>query len=548
MKRRGVSGWLRVASLLGTAAFALVIAVPAPARTTHPRAAPGSRRQAHGGSQLAPRLDAGETAPGFRRRPRPIRLAPHFPGVTRRAAVQGLTITATPALAPSFDPSVHDYVTRCEPGGSVSVSVTSVATPVSIDGHPAQVGTFTMSVAIGAGQRFTITLGSGLGTYNVRCLPADFPGYTIQQFSAPQAAYYLVTPSTALGPAPAAPYVAMFDRNGVPVWWYRQAVGVPLNADLVPGGTDLSWDVETGTPSPFGLPGAVQLEVHALDGTLIRTLQTSGIPADFHEAWPLDNGDFLMSSYVLRTRVDLLFGPTDVLDGAFQEVRPDGSVAFSWTAAGHVAPYESLSWFATSPYPGDSNLVWDWDHINAVQPYQDGYLVSMRHTDAIYYVRRSDGAIVWKLGGWPTPQSLTMVGEPNAWADFGGQHDVRAWPDGTISVHDNGTNWFRGPRVLRFRIDMAAHTATLIQTITDPLVPTSICCGSARLLPGGDWVVDWGGTQLVEELTPTGQPVLRIALASPYFTYRAVPVVPGRLSATALVAAMDKMHPRTPGA
>jgi hypothetical protein len=98
------------------------------------------------------------------------------------------------------------------------------------------------------------------------------------------------------------------------------------------------------------------------------------------------------------------------------------------------------------------------------------------------------GSIEWKLDGTTTPQSLTITNGP---VSFSGQRDAQLLPDGTISVHDNGTNAGRPPRVVRFSVDPVARTATLIQTITDPTVTaTSECCGSDRLRPGGGWVID----------------------------------------------------------
>jgi hypothetical protein len=64
-----------------------------------------------------------------------------------------------------------------------------------------------------------------------------------------------------------------------------------------------------------------------------------------------------------------------------------------------------------STYPGVPGVVWDWQHINSVEPYDNGYLISMRNTNAIYYIDASDGSIVWKLGGTETPQSLTIVSD-----------------------------------------------------------------------------------------------------------------------------------------
>jgi hypothetical protein len=69
----------------------------------------------------------------------------------------------------------------------------------------------------------------------------------------------------------------------------------------------------------------------------------------------------------------------------------------------------------------------------------------------------------------------------------------------------------------------------------------SPCCGSARMLPGGDWVVDWGGTGVMEERAANGALVLRLSFHQPYYSYRAFPVPPGRLSARRLIANMDAM-------
>ncbi len=471
---------------------------------------------------------------------------------SRRAAVLAPdpVITATPALQPAFDPTVHDYVTRCEPSESVSVSVTTPAdAPVSVDGGPAETGSFSTAVPLTAGQRFTFETESSAGTagYNVRCLPEDFPQFTAQRIGQPQAAYYLTTPSLSIA-GPTTPYVALFDDDGVPIWWFRAENGIPTNAALLSDG-DLSWNIETGTPGPFGVNFGDHLEVRRLDGSLVRTVQTWYTPTDAHESLQEPNGDFLMTSYAPYANENLWsigipWGVT-VLNASFQEIQPNGVPDFTWNSQGRIQPAESVRWWdALFPYPGVSGVVWDWQHINSVAPDGDNFLVSMRHTDAIYLIRRSDGGVEWKLGGTPTPQSLKIIGDPDASTDFGGQHDARVLPDGTISVHDNGTARNRAPRVLRFRIDTQARTATLVQELTDPTVAASPCCGSARLLPQGDWVVAWGGTGLVEELTPESQPVFRLDFAAPIFTYRAVPVLPGRLDEATLVADMDQMYPR----
>jgi len=456
-------------------------------------------------------------------------------------------LTTTPALAPAFDPAVHDYVTRCG-GGVVRVSVSGAGTtPISIDGQPAQRGTVTATVGLAAGQRLVAQVGDA--AYSVRCLPADFPAFTVQRDRRPQAAYYLMTPGLAIdSSAPIAPYVALFDSDGVPIWWYRSTDGTPTDANLLPDG-DLTWNVEAHTAGPFGADYADHVEERRLDGSLVRQVGTWWWPTDFHESLTLPDGDLIMTTYQRRDDVRVFGIPwgITVLDGAFQEIDPDGWLVYAWSSVGHLQPEESLHWwYALFGYPGVFGLVWDWQHLNSVEPDGDGFVISMRHTDAIYRIRRSDGGVDWKLGGTTTPQSLTVIGDPRAPDLFGGQHDARVLPDGTVSVHDNGTTLDRPPRIARYRIDPRTRTATLVSQIVDSdPAARSPCCGSARLLPGGDWVVAWGGTQDVEELAPDGTLVLRIRLAAPYFTYRAPPVLPGQLDRAKLVAAMDAMHPRS---
>ncbi len=484
------------------------------------------------------------------------------------AAASALQITAQPALQPAFSPNVPNYAVRCEPSEKVALNVTDGGgSPVSVDRQPVQHGSFRTSLRMGAGQSFSVVAGSGSSrsTYTVRCLPANFPGYTAQVSGRPQAAYYLVTPTAAtVNGAPAAPYVVLFDSNGVPVWWYEDSTGTPVNANLLANG-NLSWYEEKnllGSHAPpalsyeistgFGVPGEYELVQHRLDGTTVGTpLVTAGSPTDFHEGLQLANGDTLMTSYVPRQNANLspvFFGLGTAIDASFQEIRPDGSVAFSWNAAGKVGPAESARWplALDLDYPNITGLVWDYQHIDSVVPDGNDFLVSLAHTDALYLVNGSTGAIEWKLGGTATPQSLRIIGDPSATTDFGGQSDARVWPDGTVSLLDNGINRKRPLRVLRFRIDPQARTATLVQTFTDPTPVTSSCCGSARLLPGGDWVVSWGSTPDIDELTATGQPVMSLTLAAPYFTYRAVPILSNQLRPAALQAAMNKMNPRTP--
>ena len=121
----------------------------------------------------------------------------------------------------------------------------------------------------------------------------------------------------------------------------------------------------------------------------------------------------------------------------------------------------------------------------------------------------------------------------------------RLQPDGTVSVHDNGTfGHKRLPRIVRYRINARKKTATLIQVIRDRRARHSYCCGDGQRLAGGRWLVDWGANSVIEELTGRGRRILTITLPNKLFSYRAQSVPPGVLTREALRAGMNAQFPR----
>jgi outer membrane protein assembly factor BamB len=170
-------------------------------------------------------------------------------------------------------------------------------------------------------------------------------------------------------------------------------------------------------------------------------------------------------------------------------------------------------------------------------------LLSLRHTNAVYAIDRRTGAVLWKLGGTRTAESVTVDGA-DAGALLSGQHFARLSGNGILTVHDNGTTAGRPPRALRLRIDAAERTATLVEQFRDPLVQTSACCGSAARLGDGRWVVSWGGQSVVGEYAPGGAAIWRLRFGDDLFSYRAIPIQAGALSKPQLRAAMSVLNPR----
>ena len=179
---------------------------------------------------------------------------------------------------------------------------------------------------------------------------------------------------------------------------------------------------------------------------------------------------------------------------------------------------------------------YDLAHINAVEETFDGdYLISLRHTDAVYRLDGTTGAIEWKLGGTERPESLGVAGDPYADSLFGGQHDIRELADGTITLQDNGSDRGRPPRSVRYEV--SGGVATLIDSQSDPAVPASDCCGSSRF-QNGAWLASWARTGVVSEFAG-GERTFALDF-SPAWSYRAVPV-DGEVGRASLRSGMNEM-------
>jgi hypothetical protein len=452
-------------------------------------------------------------------------------GSLQAEIISSFNITANPSLFPAFNADVHDYVVQVPEGGSLNVTVTAPDdSKVNVDGNEYSPGSRTYSIPLQPGQSFSIVWSPSEGdpvTYHIRRLPLDFPYWSFEKFGTPQAEWYVTSPSLNwVNPTVGQNYLIVFDDNGLPIWW-RKNENLPYDSKILPNG-DIAWTQQIG------------FEESGLDGITKRFFNTVGDFPDIHELQPLDNGDFVVIAYRLIDHVDLsaFGGSTDatILDNLIQVIAPDGSLAWSWNPMEHI----SLSEVSWDRY-GDLTQT-DPFHMNAVDPDGDGFVVSFRHLDAIFKVNRATGDIEWKLGGTTRPESLTFQDDP--YENFGGQHDARILPDGSLTVHDNGTNRNRPPRAVRYALNLESKTATLAEQVTDPAITISGCCGSARKLSEGDWVINWGLNPIFGEYAPNGQPVVSFNFGD-FFAYRVNPVPFGQLDRSALRAGMDAQFPRT---
>jgi Arylsulfotransferase (ASST) len=453
------------------------------------------------------------------------------PGAPSKAASSGPSFSTDPGLTPGFRWGVHDYAIRCD---SDRVRI-SIHTPGGwlgrIGSGDFQRADFVARRPLTPGKALMVTFRRAnqprRHNFHARCLPPDFPAYDFTRTGPGGPGYFIVQMNN--------DYAAIFDRHGVPVWWYK-ASDPTINAELLPDGT-VAWDSPTlGSP----LNG---YEIRSLNGRLVRVVKAAGgLKFDLHDLQLLPNGNYLLGAEAPVAHVDAgpYGGPSDatVLGYQIQEVTPKGKLVWKWNSLGHIGlPQTPTRWWnvvlgQSEPY--------DIQHWNSLELEPDGkhLLLSFRNLDAVYEINRHTGAVVWKLGGTTIPKSLQVLDDPYGSYPLGGQHDARRLPDGTISIHDNATDLSMPTRAVRYRIDPQARTATLVESVSDPDYPASPCCGSARKLPFGGWLIGWGRSHFVGAYNSDGQRIFKLDFPNGFF-YRAFPVSPHAITAQQLRQGMN---------
>ena len=456
------------------------------------------------------------------------------PGATAQGATHvadtaaSFSIVTDPVITPSFDPSVPNYAIRCTSAPFTHVTTTGTG-PVVVGGKtfPGPVDLYEPLVP---GQSLTIT--NGGNSYYIRCLPADFPTYTSEVTGTPQATGYMLNLLN---------YAVAFDTHGVPVWWFEAPAGDSAqNAGFIDP-TTIAWADASGPQL------GIRYELRGLDGTLKGYVgNPPSVPFDIHDLEVLPNGNYLG---ILDVTTNCPTAPTQcdfsswgqssqasILDNVIVELDSNNQVVWSWDVATHVnIASADTAWRASFP---------DVLHMNSVSYDGNGGIIwSARHLDAVYRIDMATGNITWKLGGTQTPQSLAVSSNVSGVVTsplFSGQHDAKLDPAGDLTVHDNGTQANRPPRALRFSIDTAANTATIVEQMTDSRATSAFCCGSSTRLSTGDWVMSWGANPFMTELSPTGVPQITITYLTSAFSYRVNPV---EASIADLRQGMDVMVP-----
>jgi Arylsulfotransferase (ASST) len=245
---------------------------------------------------------------------------------------------------------------------------------------------------------------------------------------------------------------------------------------------------------------------------IIATLTAAhGLAADLHEFVLTPRGTAIVTAYK-KLPYDLsAVGGSDhgsIWEGIVQELDvATGRLLFEWHSIDHVGVAESYE-----TLPKDSEKTYDYFHINAVDLLPNGdMLVSARNTHAVYDIRRSDGAVRWRLGGKRSDFSFGHG------ARFAWQHDARLHGDGTLTVFDNGAesgHRDRPSRAILLRLDRKQRRAVLVRSYTRRQRMQATSEGNGQLLPDGHVLVGWGSLPFVTEFSRDGRVLLDLRIGA----------------------------------
>ncbi len=230
----------------------------------------------------------------------------------------------------------------------------------------------------------------------------------------------------------------------------------------------------------------------------------NGYHADLHEVRLTPEGTAWIDDFdPIKMNLSSVHGRSDgvLTDSVIQEIDiKTGLVMWEWHALGNIPISESNNAVPKASYP------WDYVHINTVDPGTDGdVLLSSRNTWALYDVDIRSGAVRWRLGG--RHSSFRQGGGTR----FYWQHDAEFQPGGLISLFDNGSTppKEKQSRGLLLRPDTSANAVTLVKQFTNPsktLLASSQ--GNTLGLPGGDWLMGYGGLPNFTEYDSSGHVLL----------------------------------------
>jgi outer membrane protein assembly factor BamB len=202
------------------------------------------------------------------------------------------------------------------------------------------------------------------------------------------------------------------------------------------------------------------------------------------------------------------------------------AVEFDWTVLQHVAEDRELLWewktsdhfeitdHGTDGFPTAERV--NMTHGNAIAFDTDGnILLSFRNLNEVTKIDAQTGDVIWRFGGG-FQNEFTFVGDPKGRIE--GQHGLRVVEPGVIQLMDNGDQ--PPSRLVRYRMDEQAMTATLVLEYIHASSVYSRVGGGTDVMPSGGGLVSFGRGGVVAEVSEAGEQVWELLNLDGLYVFR----------------------------
>jgi Arylsulfotransferase (ASST)/Secretion system C-terminal sorting domain len=370
--------------------------------------------------------------------------------------------------------------------------------------------TFTTQKAVLNVDRLSYLLNERSPLYDRTELPSVFlkgeaPDINVNIYNNPSPGKIFLTNFPFNFTVPNTPYLIITDNNGLP-YYLKRSSGFTLDF----------WKQPNGNLTYY--TGNKYYEMDPNYNIVDSFYCGNGYTTDFHECRVIDNHHALLMSYDAQ-QVDMsqivAGGDPDaiVIGLVIQEIDANKDVVFQWRSWEEIPITDAL-------HENLLDSVIDYVHGNAIELDNDGnILISSRHLDEITKIDRTEGDIIWRLGG--RQNEFTFTNDPEK---FTYQHAIRRLANGNIILYDNG-NFHTPPhsRAVEYTLDEINKTATLAWQYRRTPDVYGFAMGFAQRLDNGNTLISWGSAHpTMTEVTPSGEIELELSLPQNLYTYRAV--------------------------
>ncbi len=279
--------------------------------------------------------------------------------------------------------------------------------------------------------------------YFVRYLPNTFPKYTVEADSPKEGQVFFVAfdrkPEKTLDS-----FLIITDNYGTPLFYKKEFITGDFKKIYTKDNQEkyvyFSWG-----------------KLHFLDSNFTHTTKMGILPTkkqkvgylDNHEIYFFDENNFVIAAYITKTvetKINNKKIAFQVKNAYVQEIK-NGEVVWEWDSTDYPELYQ-LSDYANEYNDNNSPAPIDYLHLNSIEidPTDDNFIFSFRHSNLIIKVNRKSGDIIWKLGGKGDEFGLSE------YQKFSMQHYAKFLPNGYLSIFDNG-NINKKTRIIEILLD-----------------------------------------------------------------------------------------------